>query len=199
MKVNLIVLAVCSFFFCQLLDLSAAQKTLSRAPAPPPNDCSECWCQCKRLSFRDGYGRTHGNCASSYNGAQWCYVENNIGYGYSTCQDQRRSVKFPGETWSYSACATPALYSSSCRYCQGRRNSVNTSSSRGSGSRRPTIRGPDPKAEGADTGSIQNNKPAPVGYNRPVTSRPRPYSTRPTPSRYQYRGRSNRYQYQGRI
>ena len=133
---------------------------------------------------------------SSYNGAQWCYVENNIGYGYSTCQDQRRSVKFPRETWSYSACATPALYSSSCRYCQGRRNSVNTSSSRGSGSRRPTIRGPDPKAEGVDTGSIQNNKPAPA---RPVTSRPRPYSTRPTTSRYQYRGRSNRYQYQGRI
>ena len=133
---------------------------------------------------------------STHNGAQWCYVENNIGYGYSTCQDQRHSAKFSGETWSYHACATPSLYSSTCRYCQGRRNSVNTSSSRGSGSRRPTIRGPDPKAEGVDTGSIQNNKPAPA---RPATSRPRPYSTRPTPSRYQYRGRSNRYQYQGRI
>ena len=33
-----------------------------RAPAPAPNDCSECWCQCKRLSFRDKYGRVHGNC-----------------------------------------------------------------------------------------------------------------------------------------
>ena len=133
---------------------------------------------------------------SSYNGAQWCYVENNIGYGYSTCQDQRRSVKFSGGTWSYSACATPALYPSSCRYCQGRRNSVNTSSSKWSGPRKPTIRGPDPKAEGADTGRNQNSKPAPA---RPVTDSPRPYSTRPTTSRYQYQGRSNRYQYQSRI
>ena len=32
------------------------------APSPDPNDCSECWCQCKRLSFRDQYGRVHGNC-----------------------------------------------------------------------------------------------------------------------------------------
>ena len=63
MKLNLILLAICSVFFGQLLDLSVAQNTLSRAPAPDPNDCSECWCQCKRLSFRDGYGRTHGNCA----------------------------------------------------------------------------------------------------------------------------------------
>ena len=37
-------------------------EPISRAPAPAPNDCSECWCQCKRLSFRDKYGRVHGNC-----------------------------------------------------------------------------------------------------------------------------------------
>ena len=121
---------------------------------------------------------------SSYNGAQWCYVENNIGYGYSTCEDQRRSVKFPGQTWSYHACVTPALYSSSCRYCQGRRNSQNSSSRNEVGSRRPTIRGPDPKAEGTDTGKVPTKRPGP---------------TRPTPSRFQYRGRSSKYQYQGRL
>ena len=58
---------------------------------------------------------------STHNGAQWCYVENNIGYGYSTCNDQRESAKFDGETWSYHACTTPALTHSDCRYCQGRR------------------------------------------------------------------------------
>ena len=58
---------------------------------------------------------------STHNGAQWCYVENNIGYGYSTCTDQRESGKFDGETWSYHACTTPALTQSDCRYCQGRR------------------------------------------------------------------------------
>ena len=40
----------------------AENEILNRAPAPVPNDCSECWCQCKRLSFRDKYGRIHGNC-----------------------------------------------------------------------------------------------------------------------------------------
>lgn len=58
---------------------------------------------------------------STHNGAQWCYVKNNIGYGYSTCTDQRESAKFDGETWSYHACTTPALTQSACRYCQGRR------------------------------------------------------------------------------
>ena len=49
----------------QRIGSSRKTNTLSRAPAPPPNDCSECWCQCKRLSFRDSYGRSHGNCARS--------------------------------------------------------------------------------------------------------------------------------------
>ena len=63
MKGNLVFVGIGLFVFVQLLDLSVTQGTLSRATAPPPNDCSECWCQCKRLSFRDKYGRKHGNCA----------------------------------------------------------------------------------------------------------------------------------------
>ena len=231
MGINTVSIVVTFFLFCFMLDSGQAQRfgssvkdaTLNRAPAPPPNDCSECWCQCKRLSFRDSYGRIHGNCArffhiyiksiyftahilpfysfnyfqskifyfSSYNGAQWCYVENNIGYGYSTCEDQRRSVKFSGSTWSYHACTTPALYSSSCRYCQGRRSSSNSGSRNRIDSQRPTIRGADPNAEGVDTRK-----------NEPKTTRPSRYqyqrkSTRP--SRYQYQRKSSKYQYRGRL
>ena len=60
---------------------------------------------------------------STHNGAQWCYVEKNIGYGYSTCTDQIQSARFEGETWSYHACTTSALTQYSCRHCQGIRNS----------------------------------------------------------------------------
>ena len=64
------ILLLVSFIFVSIIiDTSIAQKNeeveneiLNRAPAPVPNDCSECWCQCKRLSFRDKYGRIHGNC-----------------------------------------------------------------------------------------------------------------------------------------
>ena len=52
-----------------IIDTSIAQKNgeveneiSNHGAAPAPNDCSECWCQCKRLSFRDKYGRIHGNC-----------------------------------------------------------------------------------------------------------------------------------------
>ena len=58
---------------------------------------------------------------STYRGAQWCYVDNDIGSGYSTCGDQTRSSHFSGSTWSFQACRTPALHHSACRYCQGRR------------------------------------------------------------------------------
>ena len=71
MGINTVSIVVTFLLFCFMLDSGQAQRfgssvkdaTLNRAPAPPPNDCSECWCQCKRLSFRDSYGRIHGNCA----------------------------------------------------------------------------------------------------------------------------------------
>ena len=62
---------------------------------------------------------------STYRGAQWCYVDNDIGSGYSTCRDQTQSSHFSGSTWSFQACRTPALHHSACRYCQGRRNTYN--------------------------------------------------------------------------
>merc|ERR1712088_950008 len=34
----------------------------------------DCLCQCHWQTFRDRYGKTHGNCKSTHNGAQWCYV-----------------------------------------------------------------------------------------------------------------------------
>jgi len=170
-----------SFIFVSIIiDTSIAQKNReveneisNRGPAPAPNDCSECWCQCKRLSFRDKYGRIHGNCKSSHKGAQWCYVQDNIGYGYSTCNDLRKSAKFEGEAWSYHACTTPAITDYKCQYCQGRRcsphirraplrsnvngetqSTISSTIINGSGNtdnirpRKPTIKAEDPFAEG---------------------------------------------------
>ena len=110
---------------------------------------------------------------SSYNGAQWCYVENNIGYGYSTCTDQRRSVKFSGETWSNHACTTPALYQSACRYCQGRRRGSSNGLRNNVEGQRPRIGASDPKVEGVYT------KEAGKG------------------SKIQYQGGRRKYQYRG--
>ena len=45
---------------------------------------------------------------SYFNGRKWCFVENNIGSGYSTCPDIKTSQKFIDESWSYIACKTPA-------------------------------------------------------------------------------------------
>jgi len=126
-------------------------KSSAQSYAPGPNDCSECWCQCKRLSFRDQYGRVHGNCKSTHNGAQWCYVENNIGYGYSTCTDQRESARFTREAWSYHACTTPALTRCECGHCQGRRCSP-------SGSGAPRIYGGSRIAGGINTLTISPTK-----------------------------------------
>ena len=123
---------------------------------------------------------------SSHKGAQWCYVQDNIGYGYSTCNDLRKSAKFDGEAWSFHACTTPALTDYKCQYCQGRRCSPNirrtaqstydvgkvrptTSSSRTNSNgarkdvrpRKPIIKEEDPFAEGvffnSSKGAAQNN------------------------------------------
>ena len=110
---------------------------------------------------------------SSHKGAQWCYVQDNIGYGYSTCNDLRKSAKFEGEAWSYHACTTPAMTDYKCQYCQGRRcsphvrrapltsnvngetqSTISSTTINGSGNtdnirpRKPTIKAEDPFAEG---------------------------------------------------
>merc|ERR1712045_327484 len=56
-------------------------------------------CQCNSYIFRDQNGEVQGNCRSTRNGAQWCFV--NPG---SSCQDIGPSPF--GSPWSYEACAT---------------------------------------------------------------------------------------------
>merc|ERR1711915_1135698 len=75
-----------------------------------------CGCQCSSLTFRDKSGRVQGNCKTAdHTGAQWCYVDTSVP---STCQDlSYTSVRFPGNPWSYEACATPA-----CGYNNGGHN-----------------------------------------------------------------------------
>lgn len=82
----------------------------------------DCLCQCHWQTFRDRYGRTHGNCKSTdQTKAQWCYVRTPVktylgNHGHSTCSDLQRSGRYPGMTWSYQACATPYLTSNVCSY-----------------------------------------------------------------------------------
>merc|ERR1712038_2226373 len=95
-------------------------ETVLRAAAQ--TSIQDCLCQCHWQTFRDRYGRTHGNCMSTdQTGGRWCYIRTpvitNFGdHGYSTCSDQERSGRYPGMTWSYQACATPTLKSSECTY-----------------------------------------------------------------------------------
>merc|ERR1712038_1264532 len=82
----------------------------------------DCLCQCHWQTFRDRYGRTHGNCKSTdHTKAQWCYVRTPVktylgNHGHSTCSDLQRSGRYPGMTWSYQACATPYLTDDVCSY-----------------------------------------------------------------------------------
>ena len=61
---------------------------------------------------------------SQYNGGRWCFVENNIGNGYSTCPDTTQSQRFLGESWSYLACISPQQSSLQCQHCNTIRSRV---------------------------------------------------------------------------
>lgn len=82
----------------------------------------DCLCQCHWQTFRDRYGRTHGNCKSTdHTKAQWCYVRSPVktylgNHGYSTCSDLQKSGRYPRMAWSYQACATPYLTDDVCSY-----------------------------------------------------------------------------------
>merc|ERR1711944_306429 len=94
--------------------------TVQRAAAQ--TSIQDCLCHCHWQTFRDRYGRTHGNCKSTdHTKAQWCYVRTRVktylgNHGHSTCSDLQRSGRYPGMTWSYQACATPYLTSDVCSY-----------------------------------------------------------------------------------
>merc|ERR1711915_868788 len=91
------------------VDLRAAAPAFAAAAAANGGD--NCYCQCSSFTYRNSYGKLHGNCKSSWNGAQWCYIDER----YNDCQDIANSSKFGGKRWSYEACATPALNSYQCR------------------------------------------------------------------------------------
>merc|ERR1719273_2557747 len=94
--------------------------TVLRAAAQ--TSIQDCLCQCHWQTFRDRYGRTHGNCKSTdQTQARWCYVRTPVktylgNHGHSTCSDLQRSGRYPGMTWSYQACATPYLTDDVCSY-----------------------------------------------------------------------------------
>merc|ERR1712018_45864 len=94
--------------------------TVQRAAAE--TSIQDCLCQCHWQTFRDRYGRTHGNCKSTdQTNARWCYVRTPVktylgNHGHSTCSDLQRSGRYPGMTWSYQACATPYLTDDVCSY-----------------------------------------------------------------------------------
>merc|ERR1712045_203235 len=91
-SILILVLATCAL-------TSALPQFARRAPAPGGPDFG---CQCNSYIFRDENGEVQGNCRSTRNGAQWCFV--NPG---STCQDTGPSPF--GRPRSYEACATPAF------------------------------------------------------------------------------------------
>merc|ERR1711915_116651 len=84
------------------------------AAAAAANGGDNCYCQCSSFTYRNNRGQVHGNCKSSFNGAQWCYIDNR----WPECQDTANSNRFRGRTWSYEACATPALNTAKCRYAR---------------------------------------------------------------------------------
>merc|ERR1712228_998057 len=95
-----------------LVAVAGALKTEPQTWVKAASPYSNINCQCDSLTFRDKYGKKHGNCNSvDKTGAQWCYLPVN---GYNTCSDGNgygfQSTRFPGRKWSYEACATPPNY-----------------------------------------------------------------------------------------
>lgn len=102
------------------ITLREFDENVQRAAAQ--TSIQDCLCQCHWQTFRDRYGRTHGNCKSTdQTKAQWCYVRSPVktylgNHGHSTCSDLQRSGRYPSLTWSYQACATPYLTDDVCSY-----------------------------------------------------------------------------------
>jgi len=91
------------------VDLRAAAPSFAAAAAANGGD--NCNCQCSSFTYKNSYGTVHGNCKTSHNNAQWCYIDER----YNECQDIAESNKFRNKRWSYEACATPARSSYECR------------------------------------------------------------------------------------
>eukprot|EP00096_Caligus_rogercresseyi_P011335 TRINITY_DN4428_c0_g1_i1.p1 TRINITY_DN4428_c0_g1~~TRINITY_DN4428_c0_g1_i1.p1 ORF type:complete len:144 (+),score=32.14 TRINITY_DN4428_c0_g1_i1:29-460(+) len=72
------------------------------------NNVKDCFCQCSSLTFRDRNNRVNGNCLTTFQGAQWCYITSEAAKN-GDCPDAIPSRRYPGRSWSYFACATPTL------------------------------------------------------------------------------------------
>jgi len=109
MKVTLAaVLLVCAFDTTRGFSHSL-EKRQENVQAAAAAGGADCYCQCSSYTYVDRNGVTNGNCKSTYNNKQWCYIEN---YPYDDCQDIQTSDS--GRKWSFQACATPSLTSPEC-------------------------------------------------------------------------------------
>merc|ERR1712200_154172 len=82
-----------------LVNLTMAQEEEDSRPAgvafaaaAAANGGDNCYCQCSSFTYRNNRGQVHGNCKSSFNGAQWCYIDNR----WPECQDTANSNRFRG-------------------------------------------------------------------------------------------------------
>merc|ERR1712045_835486 len=98
-SILILVLATCA------LTSALPQREFKQSAAVPNFGC-----QCNSYTILKD-GKVQGNCRSTSNGAQWCYVDRG-----NTCVDSRPSFRGynpsnvpSGALWSYEACATPAF------------------------------------------------------------------------------------------
>jgi len=70
-------------------------------------------CKCQCTDPKDVYGKNgqFGNCQSTYEGKDWCYIPLDATYHCRDWQESRKSGKF----WSWEACTTPAKISPECK------------------------------------------------------------------------------------
>ena len=99
-KMTVLPVFLLAFIFSMTM---VSSQALEKAASPLTN----LGCQCSSLTFIDSSGHIQGNCLSvDHSGAQWCYVDS----PRSSCHDLVYSARFPGNPWSYEACATPPVY-----------------------------------------------------------------------------------------
>eukprot|EP00096_Caligus_rogercresseyi_P001836 TRINITY_DN1314_c0_g1_i1.p1 TRINITY_DN1314_c0_g1~~TRINITY_DN1314_c0_g1_i1.p1 ORF type:complete len:142 (+),score=27.25 TRINITY_DN1314_c0_g1_i1:58-483(+) len=92
-----------AFLLCLGTLGSEAQNKIQGAASS--NNIRDCFCQCSRLTFKDKRSLINGNCKTTFNGAQWCYVTKKAAKN-GDCPDAIPSRRFPGRMWSHFSCTT---------------------------------------------------------------------------------------------
>ncbi|CAB4069748.1 unnamed protein product [Lepeophtheirus salmonis] len=103
---SLIVLS--SFLLIGVLLSKSEAQTVLKAAAPASTSINDCFCQCSSLTFRDRNNRVNGNCRTTFQGAQWCYITDEAARN-GDCPDAQPSRRQPGKQWSFFSCATPTV------------------------------------------------------------------------------------------